>query len=88
MNPSIYLETSVIGYLTSRMSRELVTAANQQVTREWWDDHREDFDLFISQFVVHECSAGDPEAARERLEVITNIPELDVTDMRKHWRRN
>jgi len=80
MNSSIYLETSVISYLASRISRELVTAANQQMTREWWDDHRADFDLFISQFVVHECSAGDPDAARERLEVIAEIPELDVTD--------
>ncbi len=80
MNPSIYLETSVIGYLTSRISRELVTAANQQVTREWWDDHRGDFDLFISQFVVHECKAGDQDAAHERLEIIAEIPELDVTD--------
>lgn len=80
MNSSIYLETSVIGYLTSRVSRELVTAANQQVTREWWDDRRADFDLFISQFVVHECSAGDPDAARERLEAIAEIPELDVNE--------
>ncbi len=80
MNPSIYLETSVIGYLTSRISRDLVTAANQQLTREWWDEHRTNFDLFISQFVLHECGAGDSDAARERLEVITEIPELDVTD--------
>ena len=43
-------------------------------------DHRGDFDLFISPFVVHECSAGDPDAAREHLEVIDEIPELDVTD--------
>lgn len=76
---SVYLETSVIGYLTSRMSRQLVTAANQQLTREWWEDHREEFDLFISQFVVQEAGAGDPVAARERLEVIGQIPKLDVT---------
>ena len=79
-NPSLYLETTDIGYLTSRISHELVIAANQQVTREWWNDHCGDFDLFISQFVVQECTAGDPDAARERLEVIAEIPELDVTD--------
>lgn len=79
-NPTLYVETTVIGYLTSRISRELVIAANQQVTREWWNDHCGDFDLFISQFVVQECTAGDPGAARERLEVIAGIPELDVTD--------
>ncbi len=79
-NPSLYLETTVIGYLTSRISHELVTAANQQVTRQWWDNHRGDFKLFISQFVVQECRAGDPDAVHERLEIISDIPKLDVTD--------
>ncbi len=79
-NTSVYIETTIIGYLTSRISRELVTAANQQVTRQWWDDHRDEFDFFISQFVVEECSAGDPGAARERLNLIGDIPELDITD--------
>nr|VFJ70016.1 MAG: hypothetical protein BECKFW1821B_GA0114236_11778 [Candidatus Kentron sp. FW] len=80
MNSSVYLETSIIGYLTSRISHELVTAANQQLTRDWWDRHSENFDLLISPFVVDECGAGDSDAARERLDVINGILELDVTD--------
>jgi len=47
MQPSVYLETSIIGYLTSRPSRDLITAANQQMTREWWDDHRQGFEVFV-----------------------------------------
>jgi predicted nucleic acid-binding protein len=80
MRPSIYLETSIVGYLTSRPSRDLVTAANQQITRDWWEQHRAQYDLYISQAVAEECGAGDPAAAEERLQVLTGIPALDVTE--------
>ncbi len=49
MKPSIYLETSVIGCLAMRLSGVLRIAANQQITRDWWDNHRERYDLFISR---------------------------------------
>ena len=80
MKPSLYIETSIIGYLTTRVSNLLVAAANQQITRQSWDEHREQFELFISQFVVDECSSGDSTAASERLEKLSGIAWLDVTD--------
>lgn len=80
MKSAVYLETSIIGYLTSRPSRDLITAANQQITHEWWDNHREKFDLFISQFVVDECSEGDADAARERFDMLADLRELDATE--------
>ncbi|NOY29913.1 MAG: type II toxin-antitoxin system VapC family toxin [Planctomycetes bacterium] len=80
MNFTVYLETSIIGYLASRPSRDLITAANQQLTRDWWDGHRKQYDLYVSETVVAECSAGDPQAAQERLEVMANIPILDATE--------
>jgi hypothetical protein len=58
----------------------LVTAANQQLTHDWWDEHREDFQLYISQFVVDQCSTGDAVAAQERLDVLAGIPQLAVTE--------
>lgn len=80
MKPGVYLETSIIGYLTSRPSRDLITAANQQMTHEWWHEHRNSFDVFISQFVLDECRQGDADAVQERLEVLSGIAELDVTE--------
>ena len=80
MRPSVYIETSVIGYLASRPSAHLVTAANQQVTREFWADHRTRFELFVSLAVVDESVAGDPAAAAEREAFLADIPILDVTD--------
>ena len=55
-------------------------AANQQLTRQWWDERRDQFELFVSQFVIDECSSGDSTAACERLDKLAGIPWLDVTD--------
>jgi len=54
MKPTVYLETSIVGYLASRPSRDLVTAANQQLTHEWWDEHRQSHETCVSQFVIDE----------------------------------
>lgn len=80
MRSTVYLETTIIGYLASWPSRDLITAANQQLTHEWWNDHRQTFDLYVSQFVIDECSAGDKTAAQERAVFLTGIPELSVSD--------
>jgi predicted nucleic acid-binding protein len=73
---SVYLETSIIGYLASRPSADIVFAANQLMTLEWWGEHRSSFELFVSQAVIDECSAGDPMAARERLKFLDGVPVL------------
>ena len=77
MKPRVYLETTIPSYLTAWVSRDLVTAGHQQTTREWWDARRKDFDFFVSQFVIDEAGAGDPDAARRRLEMLVNVPLLD-----------
>lgn len=80
MKPTVYLETTIIGYLAMRVSSLLRVAANQQTTRDWWDTHRQRFDLFVSRFVVDECSAGDPVAAQERSVYLEGIPLLQIAD--------
>ncbi len=78
MNPKVYLETSAISYLVARPSRDLIVAANQQVTHEWWNTRRSQFDLFISQIVIDEAGEGDLEAAQQRLEKLQNISLLEL----------
>ena len=77
MPSSVYLETTIPSYLTAWRSPQLSIAAKQQTTRQWWDERREHFDLYISDAVLLEASGGDPEAARRRLAVLDNIPVLD-----------
>ena len=76
MKPSVYLETSVISYLTARPSRDLIVAAHQQITHEWWEDRRSEYALYVSQFVIQEAANGNAEAAKKRLEIIRDLPIL------------
>lgn len=76
MNPTVYIETTIVSYLTAWPSRDLVRAAQQRTTREWWDTQRQRFDLLSSQLVVIECAAGDPASASERLKVLQGLPLL------------
>ena len=78
MAASAYLETTIPSYLTAWRSPDLSMAAKQQATRQWWDERRTLFDLFISDAVLLEASGGDPEAARRRLEALDGIPVLSV----------
>ena len=78
MNKSVYIESSVISYLTARPSRDLVIAGHQAVTADWWDDHRMRYDAYVSPLVVEEISAGDASAAAERLRVIADVPSVAI----------
>lgn len=80
MPPKIYVETTVISYLAARPSKNLITAAHQELTREWWQGRREDFDLFVSQLVVQESTAGDTIIAQARLQLLSGIPLLVLNE--------
>jgi hypothetical protein len=76
--PKIYLETTIISYLAARPSKDLITAAHQQVTHDWWQNRRSDFNLFSSQLVIQESSAGDAAVAQTRLQLLSDIPLVQV----------
>ncbi len=78
--PKVYVETTVIRYLTAWPSTEVVMVAHQQITQEWWKSQRTKFDLFVSELVRQEASAGDAEAAKRRLEVVDSLPLLTLDD--------
>ena len=78
MNKSVYVESSVISYLTVRSSPDLVIAGHQAVTAEWWDHRRLRYEVYVSPLVVEEISAGDASAAEERLRVIADIPSVAI----------
>jgi hypothetical protein len=80
MKPRVYLETTVISYLTARPSRTVLGAAHQQVTLDWWEHRRHDFELVVSEIVLREAQAGDPDAAQRRLAVLEGIPRLALTE--------
>jgi predicted nucleic acid-binding protein len=84
MKPSVYLETSVISYLAARMSRDLIVAGHQQISQEWWDTRRPDFEVSISALVVLEARSGDGDAAGRRLALLEGLPLLTLNDAAVH----
>ncbi len=78
MNQRVYLETTIPSYLTARPSRDIVRAAEQEVTRAWWAS-RDRFDVYVSDLVVKEVAAGDPEAAVQRIQSLAGITVLELT---------
>jgi len=78
--PRVYLETSVISYLAALPSRDLVVAAHQQITHEWMSVHRDSYQIFVSQLVVREASAGDENAVKRRLAILQGLELLALTD--------
>ena len=79
MKPRVYIETSIISYLTARPSNDFRAMSNQNVTLEWWELERPKFELVISEFVIAEASLGHPEAAQRRLAALLGLVELQAT---------
>jgi hypothetical protein len=80
MKPSVYIETTIVSYLTAWPSSEPICRAHQVVTERWWRELAPSFSLYTSQFVLDECSAGDPMAAKDRLIALSNIQQLELNE--------
>jgi hypothetical protein len=77
--PRIYVETSVISYLTARPSRDLLVAARQEWTRQWWESGRSACDAYASDLVVLEAQRGDLRASALRVEAVRQLKMLETT---------
>ncbi|PID76502.1 MAG: DNA-binding protein [Deltaproteobacteria bacterium] len=80
MKPTVYIETSIVSYLTAKLSSDLRAAACQSITTEWWERQRKNFELYISEFVIVEASRGDKNAAKLRLAALKELTQLKVTE--------
>lgn len=80
MKASVYLETTVVSYYTAWPSQNLIIAAHQQITHEWWRTRLHDFDIFISQFILDEAGQGDSKASEDRLKELESFELLEVTE--------
>jgi predicted nucleic acid-binding protein len=79
MKSTVYIETTIVSYLTARPSRDILRLSNQITTQQWWKWDRHRFSLFASELVAVEASRGDRQAAAERLAALQGIPELAIT---------
>jgi len=75
MKSKVYIETTIVSYLVASPTRDIIQAAHQQITRQWWE-RRGRFDLYVSRAVVAEARRGNPDAAARRLGALRGIPRL------------
>lgn len=75
----IYIESTIPSYVVARPARDLLQAARQQLTHDWWDMKREQHELFTSQIVLDEIAGGEAQMARQRLKLLRGVPLLDPT---------
>jgi hypothetical protein len=80
MLPSAYLETTIVSYFCARPSRDLIIAAQQEITRVWWQERLPHYRIVISDFVLREAMAGDDLAAKNRISALKPFSLLDITD--------
>jgi len=79
MKSTVYIETSVLSYLTARPSNDLRAMANQSITAEWWETRRSSYEVVVSELVLLEAGRGHAEAAQRRMVVASELPLLQVS---------
>ena len=77
---TVYIETSIVSYLTARPTNDLLAAAWQKITTDWWDTQRSRFSLYTSGVVTEEAGRGNPDAAARRLNALSDIQLLAITE--------
>jgi hypothetical protein len=80
VKPKIYIETTIVSYLTAWPSRDVIVAAHQQITDEWWRTKRHFFELFASQLVLREAQAGNEDMVQRRLRALEEVELLEATE--------
>ena len=80
MIQSVFIETTIPSYYVAKRSRDIVQAARQELTIEWWDKHRSRYEVLSSQIVLDEAARGDSAMAKKRLHMLAKVPLLVITD--------
>ncbi len=79
IKPTVYVETSVVSYLTSLPSRDSLVLSRQEATRQLWNEHLDDFELIVSDIVISEIRQGDEKEVQLRLKAVADFTRLDMS---------
>jgi PIN domain len=78
--PKVYVETSVISYLTARASSDMISMGRAATTHEWWNNRGDDYEWVVSRYVLEEALAGHPEASKRRLDALQTLGVLTLDE--------
>jgi hypothetical protein len=79
MKEIVYIETTIVSYLVARPSRDLVLAAHQQVTRDWWQEERPMYECVTSEETVREAAQGDAAMVQSRLQALEGMFVIGIS---------
>lgn len=74
--PTLYLETTIPSYLASRPSRDLIIAARQQITHEWWDNEKT-----INYLLTWNCKHLAHAEIRKKLKLYNDSVGLETPEI-------
>lgn len=78
MKQRVYIETSVVSYLTARPAKNIIVAGHQMATRDFWDALGR-YDVYVSELVLLEAASGDEDASKKRVDALAGFSSLDIT---------
>ena len=80
MKKKVYIETTIPSYLVARPSRDITLLYHQEITKEWWEEYKDTYELFISEIVYEEASKGDKKYSQLRFDILKTVNVLDYDD--------
>ena len=79
MKPRVYIETTIPSYYYE-IREDPESIAKRQWTKEWWDNHRHNYELVISPSVMDELERGNYPTKVNTLKFVEGLSLLEITE--------
>ena len=76
--PNLYLDTNILSVMCYRGPSQAATL-QRDLTRDWWDEERQHFQLFSSPFTEVELSKGKYAGQKQALRLVRRLSFLAIT---------
>jgi hypothetical protein len=76
MKPTVYIETTIVGHLTTRLPNDLTVASQMLATRKWWAETSQSFEICTSDVVLNEASRGERGKAMKDESIVEEVHRI------------
>ena len=77
--PTIYVDTSIVSAYWYD-GRDAVSLGSRAATRDWWDNERSYFELYISAVTLNEARDGKYRRQRQCIQMVRSLPALFLSN--------
>ncbi len=79
MKSSVYIETSIPSFYFE-VRTEPDNVARREWTRQWWNEHSANYNVYTSEAVIDELEKGSFPGQSDALKLIEHLPLLDISE--------